>query len=144
MLREPFSVYGSFGSRAPVFSYSLVNATRPLKNWASHIKHLLYSTEFGFVWEQQSVNATKQFIVSIKLRCKIIYTQTCFSEIEKSNRCRLYRNIKEVHDTEFYIRQQYNCHLRQGLNKIGLSSHKFVVERGRWSKPNVEYIVYIM
>ena len=69
-----------------------------------------------------------------------IYTQTCFSEIEKSNRCRLYRDIKEVHDTEFYLRQQCNCHLRQGLSKIRLSSHKFFVERGRWSKPKVEYI----
>ena len=34
-----------------------------------------------------------------------VYTQTCFSEIEKSNRCKLYRNIKEVHDTEYYLRQ---------------------------------------
>ena len=65
---------------------NMVNATRPEKNWASHIKHLLYSTGFGFVWEQQSVNDTKQFIVTFKQRCKDIYTQTCFSEIEKSNR----------------------------------------------------------
>ena len=85
-------------------------------------------------------NDTKQFIVTFKQRCKNIYTQTCFSEIEKSNRCRLYRDIKEVHDTEFYFRQQYNCHLWQGLSKIRLSSHKFFVERGRWSKPKVEYI----
>ena len=52
----------------------------------------------------------------------------------------LCRDIKEVHDTEFYLRQQCNCHLRQGLSKIRLSSHKFFVERGRWSKPKVEYI----
>ena len=38
---------------------NMVNATRPEKKWASHIKHLLYSTGFGFVWEQQSVNDTK-------------------------------------------------------------------------------------
>ena len=49
---------------------NMVNATRPEKNWASHIKHLLYSTGFGFVWEQQSVNDTKQFIVTFKQRCK--------------------------------------------------------------------------
>ena len=70
----------------------------------------------------------------------LLYTQTCFSKIEKSSRCRLYRNIKEVHDTEFHLRQQYTCHLRQGLSKIRLISHKFFVERGRWSKPKVEYI----
>ena len=98
---------------------------------------MLYSTGFGFVWEQQSVNDTKQF----KERCRdIIYTHACFSEIEKSNRYRLYRNIKEVHDTELYLRQQYNCPLRQGFSIIRLSSHKFFVERGRWSKPKVEYV----
>ena len=96
---------------------NMVNATRPEKNWASHKKHLLYSTGFGFVWEQHSVNDTKQFILTFKQRCKEIYTQTFFSEIEKSNRCRLYRDIKEVHDTEFYLRQHYNCHLRQASVK---------------------------
>ena len=39
-----------------------------------------------------------------------------------------------------FLRQQYNCHLRQGLSKIRLISHKFFVEKGRWSKPKVEYI----
>ena len=54
-------------------------------------------------------------------------TRTCASEIEKSNRCRLrlYGNIKEVQDTELYLRQQCNCDLRQGLGEIKLSSHKF-------------------
>ena len=45
-----------------------------------------------------------------------------------------------MHDTAFYIKQQYNCHLRLGLSKIRLSSHEFFVERGGWSKPKVEYI----
>ena len=67
---------------------NMVNSTKPVKNWASHIKHLLYSTGFGFVWEQQSINDTKQFIVTFKQRYQNIYTQTCFGEIEKSNRCR--------------------------------------------------------
>ena len=65
---------------------TMVNATRPVKNWASHIKHLLYSTGFRFVWEQQSVNDIKQFIITFKQRCTNIYTQTCSSEVEKSNR----------------------------------------------------------
>ena len=90
--------------------------------------------------EQQSINDTQQFIVTFKQRCQDIYSQPCFSEIENSNRCRLHRIIKEVHDAEYYLRQKYNCHFRQGLSKIRLSSHKFVVERGRWSKLKVQYI----
>ena len=109
----------------------MTNANKPLKNFKEHIKQLLYSTGFGFVWDQQSVTDTKQFITIFKQRCKDIYIQTCFCEIEKSNRCRLYRNIKEVHDTEFYLRQRCNRDLRQWLSKIRLSSHNFFGERGR-------------
>ena len=36
--------------------------------------------------------------------------------------------------------QQYDRHLRQGLSKIRLISHKFFAERGSWSKPKIEYI----
>ena len=115
----------------------MTSANKPLKNLASHIKQLLYRTGFGVVWDQQSVTDTKQFITLFRQRCKDIYIQTCFSEIEKSNRCRLYINIKEVHDTEIYLRQRCNCDLRQGLSNIRLSSHNFFVERGRWSRPKI-------
>ena len=64
--------------------------------------------------------------------------KTCFSKIEKSSRCELHRIIKELHETELYFKQQDNCHFRQGLSKIRLCSHKFLAERGRWSKPRVE------
>ena len=37
-------------------------------------------------------------------------------------------------------RRQCNRDLKQCLSKIRLSSHKFYVERGRWSKPKIEYI----
>ena len=62
---------------------------------------------------------TQNNLLSLLNRGARIYTlaQTCFSEIEKSNRCRLYRDIKEVHDTEFYLRQQYNCHLQRASVK---------------------------
>ena len=61
-----------------------------------HYKNLKPLENFRFVWEQQSVNDIKQFIIFVKVQG---YTQTCFSEIEESSRYRLYRNIKKVHDT---------------------------------------------
>ena len=128
--------------------HNMTNANKPLKNWASHIKQLLYSTCFGFVWDQQSVTDTKQFITLFRQRCKDIYIQTCFCEIEKSNRCRLYRNIKEVHVTEFYLRQQCNRDLRQCLSKIRLSSHIFLLrgEDGQNLRYNIliDYALYVM
>ena len=63
-----------------------------------HYKNLKPLENFRrFVWEQQSVNDIKHIIIFVKVQG---YTQTCFSEIEKSSRGRLYRNIKKVHDTK--------------------------------------------
>ena len=55
---------------------NMVNATRPVKNWTSQRKHWLRSTVFGFVWEHESVNDTKQFNITFNLgtpEYKIIY-----------------------------------------------------------------------
>ena len=39
-----------------------------------------------------------------------------------------------------YLQYNINCDMRAALSKIRLSSHTFMVERGRWSKPKIEYI----
>ena len=38
-----------------------------------------------------------------------------------------------------YLQNNCNRELRQCLTKIRLSSHKFLVERGRWVKPQISY-----
>ena len=97
----------------------------------------MYSTGFGYVWEQQTVNNEYQFIREFKRRMQDMYVQQCFGEIRDSSRCRLYREIKFTFEMEPYLQNNCNCELRQCLTKIRLSSHKFLVERGRWAKPQI-------
>ena len=87
------------------------------------------------VWEQQTVNNEYQFIREFKRRMHDMYVQQCFGEIRDSSRCRLYREIKFTFEMEPYLQNNCNRELRQCLTKIRLSSHKFLVERGRWAKP---------
>ena len=108
-------------------------------NWVLNIKELLYSTGFGYVWEQQTVNNEYQFIREFKRRMQDMYVQQCFGEIRDSSRCRLYREIKFTFEMEPYLQNNCNRELRQCLTKIRLSSHKFLVERSRWAKPQIIY-----
>ena len=108
-------------------------------SWSRHIQEFLSKTGFGYIWDQQAVHDPKQFIKAFKSRCQDIHIQECFGEIDKSNRCRLYRNIKDTYEMEPYLLINYNRELRQCLTKMRLSSHKLFVERGRWLKPNVVY-----
>ena len=40
---------------------------------------------------------------------------------------------------ENYLKCNYHRDFRQYLTKLRLSSHKFLVERGRWVKPKINY-----
>ena len=71
-------------------------------NWVLNIKELLYSTGFGYVWEQQTVNNEYQFIREFKRKMQDMYVQQCFGEIRDSSRCRLYREIKLTFEMEPY------------------------------------------
>ena len=110
-------------------------------------KVLLYSTRFGYIWEQQTVNNEYQFIREFKKRMHDMYVQQCFGEIRDSSRCRLDREINFTFEIEPYLQNityfdhNRNCNreLRQCLTKIRLSGHKFLVERGRWAKPQISY-----
>ena len=53
------------------------------------------------IWEQQTVNHSEQFIATFRIRCQDLCIQECFSHIEESRRCRLYRNVKEVFEMEW-------------------------------------------
>ena len=87
-------------------------------NWATQIKRMLDNTGFGYIWEQQRVNHSEQFIAKFRIRCQDLYIQECFSQIEKSSRCRLYRNLKEVFEMEWYLQENFNRELRQCFSKI--------------------------
>ena len=44
----------------------------------------------------------------------------------------MYKEIKQVHKPERYLIININTNLRTAFTKFRLSSHKLLVERGRW------------
>ena len=97
-------------------------------NWILQVKDILYTSGFGYIWEQQTVTNKEKFLCSFEARCKDMYMQQCLGNINASNRCRLYRNLKEDFELAPYLRKNKNKDLRQCLTKIRLSSHKFFIE----------------
>ena len=81
----------------------------------------------------------KVFLATFEQRLKDEFIQKCFSDIRNSDRCRLYKEIKTVFECESYM----NCNIRRDVRvyftKLGLSSHKYLVERARWLKVKVPY-----
>ena len=71
--------------------------------------------------------------------CADTHAQSSHEQIQHSSRCRLYKELKENHDIEPYLRRNICCTPRITFTKLRLSSHKRLVKRGRWVKPKINY-----
>ena len=107
--------------------------------WMTHIKDLLFSHDFGNIWKDQSVVNGKLFQANFEQILKDTHIQRCIGDMNSSNKCRTYREIKAVYKCETYL----DCNIRHDLwmfyTKFRLSSHKFLIERARWHKTVIPY-----
>ena len=64
--------------------------------WLTHIKKILCTNGFPYVWENQGVANENQFLCLFEHRSKDIFIQECLlvSDISLSPRCRMYKEIK--------------------------------------------------
>ena len=108
-------------------------------SWVSYVKEILYNTGFAEIWENQEVVNGARFVQLFEQRSMDMYMQSCHEDIQLSSRCRLYKELKDNHEMEPYLQRNINRALRITLTKLRLSSHKLLVERGRWLKPKIEY-----
>ena len=108
-------------------------------NWTTKVKDILFETGYGFIWIDQNVPDSKTFLKQFQTRCMDMYIQQCYSDVENSNRCRTYRGIKNNFEMEPYLKSNVTRDLRVSFTKLRLSSHRFMVERGRWMKPKIEF-----
>ena len=104
-----------------------------------HVRDILCEYGFAEVWENQEVDNESRFIKLFEQRCADTHAHSCHGQIQQSSRCRLYKELKENHDIEPYLRRNISYTLRITFTKMRLSSHKLLVERGRWVKPKINY-----
>ena len=102
-------------------------------NWASYIKHLLYSNGFGYVWDRQSVANERQFINSFVQRSKDQYIQQWYANIQRNSKLSAYIGFKTVYEHESYLNGVSIRKFRRILAQFRVSAHNLEIERGRYS-----------
>ena len=107
-------------------------------SWATKIKQILFESGYGFVWLNQNVSNENLFRNQFEEHCKDMHMQKCFHDIENSGRSRMYKEIKQSYNMELYLKCNIRSNLRIYFARFRLSSHKFLIERGRWMKPKIE------
>ena len=102
-------------------------------NWASCLKHILYSNGFGYVWERQSVVNERKFINSLVQRLKDQHIQQWFASIHRNSKLDAYIGFKTVYEHESYLHCVTIRKFRRILAQFRVSAHSLEIERGRYS-----------
>ena len=99
------------------------------------VKKLLFQYGFGYVWETQATFIDhKLFIEEFELRIMDIFKQTCFADTTNINRCFLYNALDRDFTMANYLNNITIQSNRKAMAQLRLSSHKLMIERGRWKK----------
>ena len=73
------------------------------------------------------------FVNVFKQRVHDVYLQEWRAEVDETSNLRLYNHVKLDFAFESYL-CMYNSSLRVSITRLRLSSHLFLIERGRWGR----------
>ena len=85
------------------------------------------------MWTNQRVNDGKEFVRMFRQRMRDMYLQEWSASVSLTSINRLYVSVKNEFKFENYLNIN-NRSLRIALSRLRLSSHIFMIERGRWGK----------
>ena len=105
--------------------------------WATLVKDMLQRSGFGHYWLQQRVQNEEKFLTMFKQRLQDMYMQDWRGEVSITSDHRLYKHVKDTFSFETYL--NLNKFLRNAITKIRLSSHLFLIERGRWGARRITH-----
>ena len=94
-------------------------------------------TGFGNVWLDQYVQDEREFVYIFRQRVTDMYLQEWSANISLTSKNRIFPNIKTRFCFEPYLDMNNSC-LRVAVSRIRLSSHMFLIERGRWGKKRID------
>ena len=100
--------------------------------WASHVRTLLFTYGFGFVWLSQEVGDDHIFLSQFKQRVSDCMTQSWHGQLSSSNKCKYYIEFKSLLNVERYLCIGLPFYLRRALSRFRCSSHRLSIEIGRY------------
>ena len=113
-------------------------------NWASLVRDLLTSRGFGDIWINQTVQNENTFLSKFNQRIDDMFLHNNNEKISNLNENRLYGHITENKNEMLcmssYLTEINEKYLRIAITKFILGSHSFMIERGKWFRPELDYV----
>ena len=111
-----------------------INDRPNIQNWASLVRNTLSNLGFFNVWIAQGVGDVNIFLSVIKQRLSDTFVQNWHERLNESSRASFYRHICNF-PFQPYLDTLTLKQYRVAMSKLRVSSHRLLIESGRWIKP---------
>ena len=108
------------------------------KNWCSLIKKLLCDLGFVDVWLFQTIGNVDLFLYNVKQRINDQFMQNWNFRLNESSRAVFYKSIASFR-FQPYLNICSIKKVRVAFSRLRMSSHKLLVETGRWQQPVIQF-----
>ena len=105
-----------------------------IQNWASLVRNTLSNLGFRDVWLEQGVGDVNKFLSALKLRLSDNFIQNWRARLAESSRASFYNPIS-IFKFQPYLDKVLTKKFRVALSRLRMSSHRLLIEAGRWTKP---------
>ena len=105
-----------------------------IQNWASLVRNTLANLGFFEVWLAQGVGDMNKFLLILKQRLADNFLQNWSERLEASSRASFYKHIC-IFQFQPCLDKVVTRKFRVALSKLRLSSHRLLIESGRWNRP---------
>ena len=102
------------------------------------VKEILVAYDFENVWMDQYVHDEASFLIELRKRLNDRFICNWKREVENTSDNRIYKLLKEDFQFENYLCFIKCRNIRIAVTRMRLSSHNFLVERGRWIRPKMD------
>ena len=104
-----------------------------------NVADFLSHEELVYSWSNQEVINIDTFIIEVNPKIKDIFIQNNVMIIERSSKCNLHDLYKLITTTfciQNYLTKCLTVNIRKASTKIRCSSHKLMIEKGRFKFRN--------
>ena len=105
-----------------------------IQNCASLVRNTLSNLGFRDVWLEQGVGDVNKFLSALKLRLSDNFIQNWRARLAESSRASFYNPIS-IFKFQPYLDKVLTKKFRVALSRLRMSSHRLLIEAGRWTKP---------
>ena len=101
-------------------------------NWCTHIKQLLQSSGYGYIWEMQDILNPSTFILPFVQRLKDQYVQNWFTDVSLNRKLVLYKDFKLNFSPESRLDFIKLRKYRHALAQIRTGHHSLEIAKERY------------